>query len=112
MAPKKKLTPEELREHIEKYEILFEGPVPPRKWPDRYKHLFQVIRNIGANRYDDYIKRTDIDREIIDKLVKRVRTIVAKSARFRKNVGSLEDTWRDEIEYPSLVKLFCGDVVW
>ncbi|KAH8685482.1 hypothetical protein BGZ60DRAFT_395270 [Tricladium varicosporioides] len=108
--PPKKLPPEKLRNQIEKYDILFEGPVPPRKWPDRYRHLFQVIRDIWANRYDEYTRRTDIDRETIDKQMTRVRTVVDKATRFRKNIGSHEDTWRDAIENAT-VGLFVEEVV-
>jgi hypothetical protein len=110
-STKSKLTAKELRRLIEKYDIQFDGPIPPRMWPDRYKDLFQVIRDIWANRYDEYIQRTDIDQIIMNKRKSQVRAVVDKSTRFRKNLGSNEGTWRDSVEKP-IIDLFEKEVVW
>ncbi|KAH8592079.1 hypothetical protein B0O99DRAFT_689861 [Bisporella sp. PMI_857] len=96
--PSKKLTPEKLMQHLENHDIQFEGPIPPRKWPDRYAPLFQVIRKIWAIRYDEYIKRTDIEQKTVHRQRRRVRAIISKTAKFRRNIGSLEETWRDSAE--------------
>jgi hypothetical protein len=104
-------TPEKLRDLVEEYHIKFEGPTPPRKWPDRYRHLFQVVRDIWANRYDEYIKRTDIDQKTINKQISRVRKVIEIATRLRRNTSSHEDTWRDAVE-TTILGLLKEEVVW
>ncbi|KFY47732.1 hypothetical protein V496_10477 [Pseudogymnoascus sp. VKM F-4515 (FW-2607)] len=113
------ITPENLRDLVEEYDIQFEGPTPSRKWPDRYRHLFQVIRDISANRYDEYVKRTDIDQKTMNKQTSRVRKVIDIAIRFRRNISSYEDTWRDAIETTimgflkeEVVCQSCGREIW
>lgn len=105
------ITPENLRDLVEEYDIQFEGPTPSRKWPDRYRHLFQVIRDISANRYDEYVKRTDIDQKTMNKQTSRVRKVIDIATRFRRNISSYEDTWRDAIE-TTIMGFLKEEVVW
>lgn len=112
MPPTKtKLSKEHWKRHIDDYSINFEGPVPPKQWPTQYSHLFQVIRDIWANRYDEYIKRTDIDRKSVRKLQKRVRDLRTKASSLRADFGINEETWRSLMETPVMGR-FDQEIVW
>jgi hypothetical protein len=112
MPPKKaKLSKEQLKGLVDEYDINFEGPVPPRQWPTQYSHLFQVIRNIWANRYDKYITRTDIDQKTIRKQIARVRDLRTRATSLRMDFGINEDTWRSLIENPVMGR-FDQEIVW
>jgi hypothetical protein len=112
MPPKKAKPPkEELMSLVGRYGIKFEGPVPPRKWPTQYKHLFQVPRSIWANRYDDFIERTDIDPKTIWKQRKRVRDLCIDASKLRKDNGVNEMGWRDLVE-KSVIRRFDLEVIW
>jgi hypothetical protein len=112
MPPKKaKLSKELLKSLVDDYSINFEGPVPPRQWPTQYSHLFQVIRNIWANRYDKYIIRTDIDQKTVRKQKARVRDLRTRATSLRKDFGINEDTWRGLIETPVMGR-FDQEIVW
>ncbi|KAF4633227.1 hypothetical protein G7Y89_g4891 [Cudoniella acicularis] len=101
MAPKKANLPkEQLQKLVADYNLKFEGPVPPKQWPTQYSHLFQVIRNIWANRYDDYIIRTDTDQKTVRRQKARVRDLRTNVSRLRTDFGINEDIWRDSIEKP------------
>ena len=112
MPPKKpKLPKENLRGLVKDHSINFEGPVPPKKWPTQYSHIFQAIRDIWANRYDEYVKRTDIDQKTIRKLKVRVRELRTKAASLRNDIATNEDTWRDWIE-TLVMGRFDQEIVW
>lgn len=109
--PQKKPKTRELRILAVKYGINFEGPVPPSQWPKRYKHLFQVIRDISSNRYDEYEKRTDLNPRLQRKQITRVRELRLSASALRKDVESNEDTWRDSIEV-KVVWRFDQEILW
>jgi hypothetical protein len=111
MPPKRPNKQQQLRIHVENHDIKFEGPVPPSQWPDRYKHLFQVIHNIWSNRYDDYEKRTDVDARIKRSQCARVRDLRINASRLRVDVESNEDTWRGLIEV-KVIGRFDQEIVW
>lgn len=112
MPPKKpKLSKEQLKRLVDDYGINFEGPLPARQWPIQYSHLFQVIRNIWATRYDEYIIRTDIDQKTVRKQKARVRDLRTRATSLRKDFGINEDTWRGLIETP-VMERFDQEIVW
>ncbi|KAE9377465.1 hypothetical protein N431DRAFT_500317 [Stipitochalara longipes BDJ] len=120
MPPKKaKLTKEQLKGLVDEYNIKFEGPAPPKLWPSQYSHLFQVIRDIWANRYDDYKERTDIDQKTIRRQRARVRDLRTNASRLRTDFGINEDTWRASIETlvfrrfdQEIVCVYCRNENW
>lgn len=112
MPPRKtKPDKELLKRLVDDYSISFEGPVPPKQWPIRYSHLFQVIRDISANRYDEYIKRTDIDPKAVRKQKSRVRDLRIRASSLRTDYGIEEGTWRGLIE-TLVMGRFDQEVVW
>lgn len=112
MPPKKaKLTKEHLKGLVNECNIKFEGPVPPRQWPSQYSYLFHVIRDIWANRYDDYKERIDIDQKTIRKQRNRVRDLCTNASRLRTDFRTNEDTWRALIE-PLVFRRFDQEIVW
>lgn len=112
MPPRKtKLSKEQLKRLVDDYSINFEGPVPPKQWPAQYSHLFQVVRDIWANRYDEYIKRTDIDQKTVRNQKSRVRDLRTKASSLRTDFGINEDTWRGLIETPVMAR-FDQEIVW
>ncbi|PMD30617.1 hypothetical protein L207DRAFT_573440 [Hyaloscypha variabilis F] len=120
MPPKKaKPTKKQLKEKVDEYNIKFEGPVPPRLWPSPYSYLFHVIRDIWANRYDDYIKRTDISQKAIRGHRARVRDLRTNAYRLRTDFGINEETWRASIEAlvfrrfdQEIVCVYCRNENW
>jgi DNA-binding winged helix-turn-helix (wHTH) protein len=112
MPPKKtKPTKEQLKGLVDEYNIKFEGPVPPKLWPSQYNHLFHVIRDIWANRYDDYVKRTDISQKTIRGQRARVRDLRTNASRLRTDFGINEETWRASIE-TLVFRRFDQEIVW
>jgi hypothetical protein len=111
MAPSKKEKLNELREYAEQYKIEFEGPVGSNSWPEQHKHLFMVIQEISANRYDEYAKRKDIDKDVLERQESRIMQLRRRAARLRKDRHINEDTWRYGIEQ-FVVEQFGQDVVW
>jgi hypothetical protein len=115
-APRTSVTKQSLERQkythlIETHDIEIEGPIPPRKWPARYRHIFQEIGEISQTRFDNYIKRNDINKNILEQRIKRAKEVVEKAVRLRKNISSNEQTWRGTIEI-TLVKVFDEQVVW
>lgn len=112
MPPKKdKLTKEELRKLVEQYNIVLEGPAPPKAWPIRFNNHFQTIRDISAIKYDDYVRRQDLSWRIMRKQKERVRDLRTKAGRLRRENKVNEDTWRDAIEKP-IMERFQQNVIW
>jgi hypothetical protein len=103
MPPKRtKLSKEELRDLIERYQINFEGPVQPKSWPESYKSLFLDIRQIGATRYDEYMgapeNSTSKRRRIVESTLTRVRDLRDRACEARQDVETTESTWRSRVE--------------
>lgn len=109
--PTKQEVKQELKGLIEQYGIKFEGPVPPHKWPRKQKHLFQVIRDIWANRYDEYKKRTGGDETILLNHLKRVRNLRNNAYRLRAGININEGTWRGVVE-TLVFGRFDEEIVW
>jgi hypothetical protein len=111
--PQKKAKPskEELKSLVDRHGIKFEGPVPPRKWPIQYRHLFEVPHTIWATRYDHYIKRTNIERKTIWEQRQRVRDLCTDASKLRNDNGVNEMGWRDLIE-KSVIRRFDLEVIW
>jgi hypothetical protein len=115
-TPKKeKLSNAELRQEqrqlAQQYDITFDGPVPPERWPVRYRHLFNVVRDIGSNRFDEYKQNSDISREIREQQEERVKRLCIHAKRLRNDLNINESTWRDQIEKP-VIERFSQNVVW
>lgn len=110
MAPKKPNT-RELGNLAVEYGIHFEGPVPSSQWPRRYRHLFQVIRVISSNHYDDYEKRTDLNPKLKRKQIDRVRELRLSATALRKDFECNEEVWRDSIEV-KVVWRFDQEIIW
>jgi len=112
MAPKKeKLSKERFKELMTEHKIIFEGTVPPNKWPMQYKHHFHVIREIWATRYDEYKKRTDIDKRSIKKQKDRVKHLCRIARDLLQDIKTNESTWRHKVEDP-VVGQFDEKVIW
>lgn len=116
MPPAKKIKvmgTEEFRVYAVRYKIEFDGPVPPSKWPDQYKPLFLVIREIWGNRYDDWReKMKDVDKRLLDERVDRIRTFRRRVADLRKEGMALtEGDWRARLE-GLLTQRFQDKTVW
>lgn len=111
MPPRKeKLSKEEFRQLIHDKGIRFEGPVPPKEWPNQHKHLFQAIRKIDAIRYDDYKVDSRIPKERRKDFQKRIRYLREKAYFFLDDVKANEATWR-ELEL-SILKRFDERIIW
>lgn len=110
MPPRKEKLPKlEFRQLIRNYGIRFEGPVPPREWPDQHKHHFQVIREISTIRYDDYKVNERIPKERRKDFQKRVNYLREKAYNLLDDVKANEATWR-ELEL-SILKRFDERVI-
>jgi hypothetical protein len=106
----KKEKDKKLRRFAEQYQISFEGPVQPKKWPLREQDLFHVIREIWANRYDNYTERSDIDQKTMRKQKDRVRRLCQIARRLRQDDIN-EDTWRILVE-TALMERFSEEIIW
>ncbi|KAL1602350.1 hypothetical protein SLS60_005766 [Paraconiothyrium brasiliense] len=111
MPPRKQqISKEEMHSLIRRHRIRFKGPAPPKDWPGQYKHLFYVIRDIAAIRYDDYKVDRAGPREPMSFFKERVAMIRQRADDFLDNVNTNESTWRD-LEYPILER-FTKRVIW
>ncbi|KAJ4299561.1 hypothetical protein N0V90_004807 [Kalmusia sp. IMI 367209] len=112
MPPQKeKLSKGGLKELMESFSIKFEGPVSPNSWPPLYSHHFKAIRDIWSVRYDDYMKRTDIDAQRKAKQQRRVVRLRENAYSLRQDLSNNESTWRDLVE-PNVIKIFGEQVIW
>ena len=102
---------ERLRNRIAECNIRFAGPVPPRNWPEQYRHHFDIIQKIWATRYEEYTQRRDKDPQTINEQISRVRDLRKKAFSSRKNLSINEATWRELVE--NLVFSRYGEeVIW
>ncbi|KAF2707544.1 hypothetical protein K504DRAFT_535194 [Pleomassaria siparia CBS 279.74] len=110
MPPKRKpLSKEKLTQLTHDYGIRFEGPVPPKYWPDKHQHLFHNIHKIHKIRYDDYKVDSRILKKQREKFRTRVSHLTRKAYRFLDDVNTNESTWR-ELE-SSILERFDKDVI-
>ena len=107
---KEKPSKERLKTLLEEYQIKFVGPVPPIQWPVQYRHHFHIIREIWAVRYDQYSKRKDLDKRILEKQRKRVKGLREKAYSLRQEIKTTEGTWREAEK--QVFKRFNKEVLW
>jgi hypothetical protein len=110
-----KLTQEELRQLIEEHNISFEGPIPPREWPERYRHTFEEIRGIENLRIEAATSRTDDDHAVAQvpaqwQLKRRAIWLSRVAWRCRRERAN-EAQWRHETE-PVVLARFDLEVSW
>ncbi|PVI00855.1 hypothetical protein DM02DRAFT_728324 [Periconia macrospinosa] len=89
-----KAVAEEYRLVCEK-KIDFEGPAPPKDWPNQYQHLFQSIREIDRIRYDDYKVDKRVEKRRLKKLKERVATLRERAYKALDDVNTNETKWRE-----------------
>jgi hypothetical protein len=113
MPPRKKAKVKrvKLRDYIAQFKIEFKGPVGPKHWPERHKRHFLTIRDIWATRYDEYVKRNDIDQNLLHKQRTRVRKLRQRAVELREEGNPNERSWRDDLEVP-VTERFKDEVVW
>lgn len=90
------------RDLITAYDIVFDGPIPRRKWPSRYAPIFQKIRDIESVKYEDYIEiLTSQQTETHDSLrpiPERVAELIRVAYDMRNSLAN-EATWRSHTEH-------------
>ncbi|KAE8309887.1 hypothetical protein BDV41DRAFT_546365 [Aspergillus transmontanensis] len=73
---------------IRKHGICLEGPTFPETWPDKYRSLFQLVREPDKIRYGDYKH---------DEMSATVRGLVQTADGLRQSWAT-EDMWKGTIE--------------
>ncbi|SRR6266487_2587631 len=110
-----KLTQEELRQLIEEYGISFEGPIPRREWPERYRQTFEDIRGIENLRIEastSLIENNHTVGEIPAQWqLKRRATWLSRVAWRCRRERANEAQWRQETE-PVVLARFDLEVSW
>jgi hypothetical protein len=105
-----KLTPDQHRALVEEYNISFDGPIFPSRWPAQYEHIFQKIRDIQCLRFDEYRPEGTMEIPTVSEMKNRVLelTDIAHDCRRRREN---EATWRAHTE-PMIVSRFDAEAVW
>ncbi|OJJ32934.1 hypothetical protein ASPWEDRAFT_598165 [Aspergillus wentii DTO 134E9] len=112
---KKTLSPEDQLRLMEEYNISFDGPIPPRDWPARYRENLEKIHQIARETYDDYGK----DGRLADRLTvlpniaqvkRRAWELRNEAYRCRRQMVN-EATWRSSTE-SFVTAQFNAEVVW
>jgi hypothetical protein len=111
MPPRReKLSKVEFRQLIRKKRIRFEGPVPPRQWPNEHKHHFEVVRTISDVRYDIYNTSQNIPETHRHDFRERVHYMRKRAYELLDDITTNEPTWR---ELETLVfKRFDEETLW
>ena len=93
---KENLSPLQMRDLIEEYDIEFRGPLSRSQWPPRYVHIFEVIRDIGLMEFDEYKpeKNGATNWKFVDEIKRRAIEVV-EMARKDRSERVNEDTLRD-----------------
>jgi hypothetical protein len=94
-----------LNQLLKDFNIHFEGPVPPSRWPPKERHLFNVIREIWSERYDE--SQHNISRELED----RVHALILHASALRTDSNPVESDWRINIE-DDVFQRFKKSIVW
>lgn len=105
-----KLTAEQHRKLVEKYNIHFDGPIPASSWPAQYVQVFRNIRDIARVRYEEYKpseRRKMITVAEMKDRVAKLNRIAYSCRKQREN----EATWRGLTE-PEIVSRFAAEVAW
>ncbi|KAH7385875.1 hypothetical protein BKA66DRAFT_548583 [Pyrenochaeta sp. MPI-SDFR-AT-0127] len=107
MPPRKdKLSKVEFRELIRNHGIRFEGPLPPKNWPDEYQNHFHAIRYIGHIQYEDYMVDHRVPKGQRRIFKERINYLRKRSYELLDDAKANEATWR-ELEQP-ILKRFKG----
>jgi hypothetical protein len=111
MPPRKQeLSWEEKLSLIDQHQIVFKGCVPPRLWPEKYKHHFQQIRRISKNSFEQYGHEDTMDEISVSKRQANVAELCRRSYQLKHGISTVEAGWRD---LENLVfERFIGDVIW
>jgi hypothetical protein len=111
MPPKKQqLSRAEFQSLIQDHGIRIKGPVPPKEWPDQYKHHFLAIRQINTIRYDDYKSDRRISKRRTSYFKEQIAMLRERAYHFLDDANTNEATWR-ELEQPILER-FNKRVIW
>lgn len=111
MVIKRKRSVEARRRLREKYKIHFQGPQPPKKWPEKQKHLFSVIRNIWNIRYDDYEQDDRVHERTRRLNLDRANRLRRAAYNMRKDLKTTEGSWRMHVE-PIVKEIFSRTAKW
>lgn len=99
---------------MQRYNIVFDGPVAPHQWPQIYVPIFQKIREIENIRYERYVEDlANRENETNDPLVpipERVTNLVRAAYDMRNSLAN-EATWRNRTEKIVLDR-FHSDMPW
>jgi hypothetical protein len=110
--PQSDLKPEEWQNLLDRYNIVFERPITPKKWPKEYAKVFGVIRNISRIWMQDYVKDASNDFDILPLRDKEARVAqLVNSARHCLTTFKNEDDWR-ELTEDKIFARFYSEVIW
>lgn len=117
MAPRKNASVKNLRERhnlIEKYEIVFDGPIAPRHWPLKYAPIFRKIREIENIKYERFVEELANEEndtnDPLDPIPERVAELIRVAYDMRNSLAN-EATWRSRTENLVLDR-FHKDIPW
>jgi hypothetical protein len=110
LAKYKSLSDDDLRQLIAKYNIVFEGPSRPQKWPLQYASVFAKIRDIRRIQFDEYGPSENRGFLNVTQLKRAVVHINRVAHRCRKNQSN-EWEWRTSIE-PLIMSRFNAELMW
>jgi hypothetical protein len=105
-----KLTDEQHRKLVEEYNIHFDGPIPPSRWPNRYAEVFRNILDIKSLRYDEYRPNERRGLLAVAEMKDRVAKLTRIAYSCRKQREN-EATWRGLTE-PEIVSRFAAEATW
>lgn len=110
VAKYKSLSDDGLRQLIAKYNIVFEGPSRPQKWPLRYASIFARIHDIRRIEFDEYGPSENRGLLTVTQLKRAVVHINHAANRCLK-ARSNDWEWRSRIEH-LIMSLFDADLMW
>ena len=108
--PQQDLCPEKWQVLLQKWNIIYERPINPRKWPSDYKAVFGDIRAISRVWMQDYVQQNDFDLLPLRNKQIRVAQLV-NSARDCLTTFKDEDDWREQTE-DKILSRFSSEVIW
>jgi hypothetical protein len=109
-AKHKPLSGDGLRRLIAKYNVVFEGPLPPQEWPLRYISVSTRIKEIRRSEFDEYGPSENRGLFAVTQLKRAVVEINDAAKRCRK-ITSNEYEWRTRTEF-LIMSRFDDDLVW
>lgn len=110
----RKLSAQQQRTLIQKYNLSIEGPIRPRDWPKKYASLFGLVRDTEKVRYDEYYQADlgNDDQKLLQvaQMRSRVEKLVSQAYSLRESLDN-EETWRLKTEH-LILERFETDVDW